>query len=188
MEFSEIRNIMYKSNEAAMIPIKLEESVPFKCEVNDVPLVAFFYWEHKKNIKVKYLFGVSVVDKSIVFLSESDITSAFNLDDLTFGCVKTNDFNQYYDDIDSYNEKFIELCSDPSIISSIGQDMYELLKRIVGEEIVEKLFLVVAEKYINALMNSQSETETVEESDNVADDINNQINDTDDQHEEMNDI
>ena len=38
MEYSEVRNIMFNSNEAACIPVSLEESVPFQCEVNGVPI------------------------------------------------------------------------------------------------------------------------------------------------------
>lgn len=166
MEYSEVRNIMFNSNEAACIPVSLEESVPFQCEVNGVPMNAFFYWDHKDSIKVKFFLGVSQLDGSIVFLDESGIISTLGIDDLTFDAPEITDVNAYYEDKDRYTEKFAQICIDPTLISELGGEMFELLKNVTGNGIIQNLLCIVAEFFMKIIIKKWMESKNKEQTNN----------------------
>lgn len=152
MKYSEIMDIVYQSDEVAHIPLELEESVPFRCEINGKKAHSFFYWDHRDVIKIILMLSVFEDDNSVILLTADKIVEVFQLNTLIFEAPSIKNIDAYNSDRDLYISNYEKMCDDFSAIERYGYEEYELLKKLVGNELFENVFKVIAADYLHSLI------------------------------------
>ena len=164
MNYLDLKDILYASNEAAEIPLGLEESIPFRCVIDGEKTHSFLYWKHDEDdIGVRYLLAVNEDDGHVIMMESAQLKRQFELESLEFNAPKIESMDEYCSDIDKYNENYEKMCEDPSLVKDLGRKEYALMKKIVGTDVFEKLFEIIADEFIQALLNCEDNKEDSEE-------------------------
>lgn len=151
MNFYETKNILYNSDAIKEIPDKWEESVPFICKINDEDMDSFLYWNTAKNLELKQLIGINKKSGEVIVLSKDELIIKFGLTSVVFAPIKVNNYDEYLSKKDRYIEIYEKLCNSEDDILKYGQEEHCLLKAIVGEELYNNVFSVIAKDYIERL-------------------------------------
>ena len=152
MEFSEVKTILYQSEEIQDIPDKWVESVPFRCEINGSEYIAFLYWSAMDTKAVlKRLIGIHRDNGTIIVLNDAEMSVHYGLEQLTFSMPTIKDYDKFFRDKAEYEKLFDRLCTLDSAFGEIGKEEYALLRNIVGDDLLDNLFTKIANSYINKL-------------------------------------
>lgn len=152
MEYSDIKTILYQSEEIQLIPDKWGESVPFRCTVDGEEYDAFLYWNPSdRQAELKRMIGVNSNNGTVVVFSAQDLVERFDLQKLVFQIPPIEDYDVYFTDKDRYEELYAELCSSENAYKKIGKEEYLLLSKLVGNDLLSNLFFIIAGNYVNKL-------------------------------------
>lgn len=151
MNFYETKSILYNSDAIKEIPDKWEESVPFICKINDEDMDSFLYWNTAKNLELKQLIGINKKSGEVIVLSKDELIIKFGLTSVVFAPIKVNNYDEYLSKKDRYIEIYEKLCNSEDDFLKYGQEEHCLLKAIVGEELYNNVFSVIAKDYIERL-------------------------------------
>ncbi len=155
MKFSDVREILYNSDEISWMDDSLEESVPFVCRINDVPMDGFLYWDQQGDqLEVKKMIAISREDRSLVSLDTDGIKQQFGIDRMTYNSPVIDNYDEYLDKIDEYVEIYERLFEDKSECEKYGEREYGLLGDIMGSDIMKNLILIVAKEFVKWLFGS----------------------------------
>lgn len=152
MIFSEIKTLLYKSEEIQDIPDKWVESVPIRCEISGSEHIAFLYWNPVgTKAELKKLLGIHRENGEIIVLNDAELKTQYGLEQLTFSVPIIEDYNKYFRDKEEYEKLFERLCTLDAAFGENGKEAYALLKSIVGDDLLNNLFSKIADSYINRL-------------------------------------
>ena len=151
MDYSQIMNILYNSKEIANIVDSMERSVPFFCTVKGKETISFLYWETFDSLELRKLLAVDSSSGEIYTLDREELAEGFGLSSLTFSPIVISDYDEYFADKDRYEEIFKLLCESSENYPKYGHEQYELLKRIVGQELFDGFFSIAAADYLSKL-------------------------------------
>lgn len=151
MNFYETKSILYNSDAIKEIPDKWEESVPFICKINDEDMDSFLYWNTAKNLELKQLIGINKKSGEVIVLSKDELIIKFGLTSVVFAPIKVNNYDEYLSKKDRYIEIYEKLCNSEDDFLKYVQEEHCLLKAMVGEELYNNVFSVIAKDYIERL-------------------------------------
>lgn len=152
MEFSEVKTILYQSEEIQLIPDKWGESVPFRCVVGDNEYDAFLYWNPTgKQVELKRMIGVCRGNGSVVVLNVSDLVEKFNLQRLIYQIPYIEDYDRYFSNKERYEVLYAKLCSSEDAYYKVGKEEYGLFEKLVGDDLFFNLFPIIAGDFIRRL-------------------------------------
>lgn len=152
MIFSEIKTLLYQSEEIQDIPDKWVESVPIRCEINGVEHIAFLYWNPVgTKAELKRLLGVNRENGKIIVLNDAELKTQYRLEQLTFSMPIIEDYNKYFRDKEEYEKLFERLCTLDAAFGENGKEAYMLLRNIIGDDLLDNLFAKIANSYISRL-------------------------------------
>ena len=85
MNYSEVKTLLYQSEEIQDIPDKWVESVPIRCETNGSEHIAFLYWNPVgTKAELKRLLGIRRDNGEIIVLNDAKLKTQYGLEQLTF--------------------------------------------------------------------------------------------------------
>ena len=152
MEYSEVKTILYQSEEIQQIPDRWEESIPFRIKIGIDDYDAFLYWVFQNNqVTLKRLIGINRRTAAILTLDASELQNCFGLPTVTFTAKAIKDYNQYFLNKERYESLYAEICSTEEAINAVGKEEYTLLKEIVGDDLTFNLFEFIAKDYISSI-------------------------------------
>ncbi len=151
MEFAQVKEKLYQSPELASIPDDWEESVPFMCNLDGDQTDAFLYWKHTNKIEVKEMLAVSRRDGQLYALDQKALQERFHLDSMKADSFKIKNYDAYYRDIDRYQQIYEKLSKDESFFQKLGDEAYQLLQKLVGDDLFEKVLRVLADEFLQRL-------------------------------------
>lgn len=152
MNYSEVKTLLYQSEEIQDIPDKWVESVPIRCETNGSEHIAFLYWNPVgTKAELKRLLGIRRDNGEIIVLNDAKLKTQYGLEQLTFSMPIIKDYNKYFRDKEEYEKLFERLCTLDAAFGENGKEAYTLLRTIVGDDLLNNLFAKIANSYINRL-------------------------------------
>lgn len=152
MNYSEVKTLLYQSEEIQDIPDKWVESVPIRCEANGSEHIAFIYWNPVgTKAELKRLLGIRRDNGEIIVLNDAKLETQYGLEQLTFSMPIIKDYNKYFHDKEEYEKLFERLCTLDAAFGENGKEAYTLLRTIVGDDLLNNLFAKIANSYINRL-------------------------------------
>lgn len=151
MTFSEVKTILYNSNEITNIPDKWEESIPFVSVVNGKEMDSFLYWNTCEKLEIKLMIGIVKDTGELCAFDRERIKEIFNTTSLSFSAIIINDYDDYFSAKRRYEEIYECLCLSKDNYASFGSETLGLFKKIVGQELFDKLFSIIAKEYLDEL-------------------------------------
>lgn len=151
MKFSEVKTILYNSEEITNIPDKWEESIPFVSVVNGKAMDTFLYWNTCEKLEIKLMIGIVKDTGDICVFDNEGIEEIFNTTSLSFSPIIIKDYDDYFSDKRRYEEIYERLCLSKDNYASFGSEALGLFKKIVGQELFDNLFSVIAKEYFDEL-------------------------------------
>lgn len=156
MEFSEVKTILYQSEEIQLIPDKWGESVPFRCVIGDNEYDAFLYWNPTdKQVELKRMIGVCRKNGSVAVFNVPELAENFSLQRLVYQIPFIEDYDRYFSDKERYEVLYAELCSSEDAFHKVGKEEYALLKRLVGDDLLSNLFSIIAGDFLRKLQTGE---------------------------------
>ena len=151
MKFSEIKTILYNSDEIKNIPDRWEESIPFISFINGKEVDAFLYWNTCERLEIKLMIGIDKGTGELFSLDKEKIKEIFSVTSLSFSPITIEDYDVYFSDKQRYETLFEGLCLSNDNYALYGAEEYNLLKKIVGQELFDGFFSIVAKDYLSKL-------------------------------------
>ena len=151
MKFSEIKTILYNSEEIKNIPDRWEESIPFISVVNGKEMDAFLYWNTCERLEIKLMIGIDKETGELFSFDKEKIKEIFGVPSLSFSPITVEDYDVYFLDKQRYETIFDNLCLSNDNYAQYGTEEYNLLKKIVGQELFDSFFSIVAKDYLSNL-------------------------------------
>ena len=151
MTFSEVKTILYNSNEITNIPDKWEESIPFVSVVNGKEMDSFLYWNTCEKLEIKMMIGIDKNTGEICAFGKEKIREIFDMPSLSFSPKIINDYDDYFSAKRRYEEIYESLCLSKDNYETFGFEALDLFKKIVGQELFDNLFSIIAKEYLDKL-------------------------------------
>lgn len=156
MDYANIIQILYESEEIKNIPDRWTEALPALCKYKGVTCDIFMFLnENNETSKLMRAILVSTSTGEIITLSTEELKKYFNLAKTTFETPQIDDFDEYVSGIDEYKELYAQ--THDGVIADIGYSlpkrMYDLLSKIEGNDLLHELYAYIAVEFISHFEN-----------------------------------
>lgn len=151
MKFSEVKTILYNSEEITNIPDKWEESIPFVSVVKGKEMDSFLYWNTCEKLEIKLMIGIIKDTGELCVFDREKIKEIFNTRSLSFPAITINDYDEYFKAKRRYEEIYECLCLSKENYALLGSETLGLFKKIVGQELYDNLFSIIAKEFFDEL-------------------------------------
>lgn len=158
MKYLEVKTILYNSEEITNIPDKWEESIPFMCIVNKKEMDTFLYWNTCEKLEIKLMIGIDKKTGQVYSFDKEKINHMFNVQTFSFLPIIIEDYDNYFSDKYRYEEIYETFSLSKDNYAQFGSEEYNLFKRIVGKELFDNFFSIVAKEYLSNLLVSPQST------------------------------
>ena len=151
MKFSEVKTILYNSDEITNIPDKWEESIPFVSVVNGKEMDTFLYWNTCEKLEIKLMIGIDKNTGELCSFDKDRIRETFNIPSLSFSPIIIKDYDEYFSAKRRYEEIYEIFCISKNNYTQFGIEALNLIKLMIGQEVFENVVAVIAKEFITDL-------------------------------------
>ena len=151
MKYSEIKTILYNSEAITNIPDRWEESIPFVSVVNGKEMDTFLYWNTCKMLEIKLMIAIDKITGALCVFNKDNIREIYPSLSLIFSPIIINDYDEYFSAKRIYEELYEKMCLSKDNYEKFGAEALYLFKKILGKDLFENFFSIIAKEYIDEL-------------------------------------